>query len=88
MQTTSLSCQELVELVTDYLEAVLAPGVRVVCEGHLAGCSLCRAYLEQMRQTLRVLGTLADEPASPTARDGLIAAFRAWQDGRPRGPVP
>ena len=76
-----LLCQELVELVTDYLEGRLSTDQRQRFEGHLGICSGCRTYLEQMRQTLRVLGRLPEETIEPEARQRLLAAFRDWKRG-------
>ena len=76
-----LPCQELVELVTDYLEGRLPEPQRVRFETHLALCSGCRTYLEQMRQTLRALGRLAEESIQPEAKQRLLVAFRDWRRG-------
>jgi predicted anti-sigma-YlaC factor YlaD len=73
-----LPCQELVELVTDYLEKRLPESTRARFETHLAQCSGCRTYLEQMRQTLRALGRLPTESIEPAAREGLLEVFRDW----------
>ena len=54
-----LSCQELVELVTDYLEGALSRGGRTRFEAHLAGCPHCTLYIEQFRETVRLIGTLS-----------------------------
>lgn len=77
----ALSCQELVELVTDYLEDALAPGDLSRFEQHLAGCGKCRQYLEQLRQTLRVMGTLTQRDLSPEVEKALFGAFRGWARG-------
>jgi anti-sigma factor RsiW len=77
--TNDLPCQELVELVTDYLENRLPVGTRVRFEAHLAQCSACRVYLEQMRQTIRALGRLPTESIEPGARDRLLDVFRDWK---------
>lgn len=74
-----MTCQQLVELVSDYLEDRLAPEERESFEDHLALCADCREYVEQMRVTLRALGRLPEESLSPAARDGLLEAFRIWQ---------
>ncbi len=74
----SLSCQELVELVTDYLEGALAPGDLRRFEDHIAGCGKCTTYLEQMRQTIRVTGTLTPDDLSPEAERELLALFSDW----------
>ena len=64
-----LSCRELVELVTDYLENALSPAERVRFEEHLIACPGCQTYLEQMRQTIDVLGRVTEESLEPAARD-------------------
>jgi anti-sigma factor RsiW len=77
--TDDLPCQELVELITDYLEDRLPPSTRLRFEAHLALCSGCRTYLEHMRQTIRALGRLPTESIAPETRDRLLAVFRDWQ---------
>lgn len=77
-----LTCRELVELVTEYLEDRLAPAERARFEGHLAICAGCQAYVDQMRDTLRALGRLPEERLSAGARETLLAAFREWHAGR------
>ena len=74
-----LTCQELVELVTNYIEGALPPNERARFESHLAICPGCVTYLEQMRQTISLLGTLTETTMSPQARDNLLAAFRRWK---------
>ena len=75
---SGIACQEMVELVTDYLEDGLSWRERRRFERHIAGCDGCSAYLEEMRRTLRVLGRLDEETISPEARDALLHAFRDW----------
>jgi len=76
-----LSCRELVELVTDYLEGALSPDQHSRFEAHVAGCVNCAAYLRQMRETLALLGTLPADALSREAEEELRAAFRDWQAG-------
>ena len=73
-----LPCRELVELITDYLDDRLSSDDRTRFEVHLEACEACRAYLEQFRLTLRVMGRLPEEALSPEASDVLVAAFRGW----------
>jgi hypothetical protein len=73
-----LSCQELVELVTDYLEDSLSPAERARFEGHVAGCPGCDAYLEQMRVTLRLVRASDDLEERPEVGP-LIQVFRDWK---------
>jgi predicted anti-sigma-YlaC factor YlaD len=79
---TGLSCQELIELVTDFFEGVLDPDTRRRVEEHLALCEGCRVYVEQMRDTLRVLGTVPPETLEPVGRERLLEAFRGWSSAR------
>jgi anti-sigma factor RsiW len=78
-QTEPLACQELVELVTDYLEGRLNPADRESFDAHIAGCDACTAYLEQMRVTLQALGRIPEESISAEARAELLVAFREWR---------
>ena len=74
-----ITCQELTELVTAYLEGTLPPEERTRFDNHLLACPHCRLYLEQMRQTIRAIGRLTEESISPAARDALVQAFRGWK---------
>jgi anti-sigma factor RsiW len=74
-----LTCRELVELVSDYLEGTLAPRDRERFEAHIAGCDACPTYVEQMRATLALLGELSTESISPQAERELLFAFRDWK---------
>jgi anti-sigma factor RsiW len=75
----ALSCQELVELVTDYLEGALDDRDVRAFEGHLARCDGCTEYVEQLRATIRVTGTLTPEDLGPEAESALLQAFRDWK---------
>ena len=74
-----LSCHELVELVTDYVEGALDRRTRSRFERHISGCPHCTAYLEQIRETIRLTGMLREDQLEPQARDELLAAFRTWK---------
>lgn len=75
----SLSCQELVELVTDYFEGAISPADRARFEEHLGGCYGCQGYLDQLRRTIRLLGTLTEDNIPGDARDHLLHVFRDWK---------
>ena len=79
-----LTCQELVELVNDYLEDRLDTDERARFERHLAECEGCRAYLEQMRHTIFMLGSLTADSLEGHAKERLVAAFRDWKAARAR----
>jgi predicted anti-sigma-YlaC factor YlaD len=76
-----LTCRELVELVSDYLEGALSEDDRARFESHIEMCEGCTAYLDQMRKTLRMVGALEPEAVSPEAEQELLAAFRGWKSG-------
>src|SRR3954454_11321547 len=77
--TNMISCRELVELVTDYLEDQLDPRQRARFEEHLGACEACITYLDQMRMTIDALGHIPPESLSPDAESELLAAFRDWR---------
>lgn len=79
MSSNELSCQELVELVTEYLEGTLPAPERERFEAHLTICSPCRVYLEQMRQTINTLGRLTEDAIPQDVRHELLEAFRSWK---------
>ena len=79
VQVEQLSCRELVELVTDYLEGALSEEERLRFEEHIGLCNGCRIYLDQMRQTISWLGYLPKEAMTPEAESALLDAFRGWR---------
>jgi anti-sigma factor RsiW len=78
MSERRLTCHEVVEIITDYLEDALSPADRRRVEEHLAGCGGCTAYLEQIRETIRLTGMLTEEQIPEEQRQDLLAAFRTW----------
>jgi predicted anti-sigma-YlaC factor YlaD len=74
-------CQQAVELVTDYLENALPLRERSRFEAHLAGCPHCRAYLDQMRDTMRTLGRIDPGTVPPEVLAGLVAVYRRMRSG-------
>jgi len=77
-----LTCQHLVEVVTDYLEGALSSEQRVAFENHIADCPYCAEYLDQMRLTIALTGSVDAEDLSVLALDTLLGAFRDWKEGR------
>jgi anti-sigma factor RsiW len=74
-----MTCKELVELVTAYLEDVLDAGTRARFEAHLEKCRGCRNYLDQFRITVRTVGRVEDDDLDPAFRNRLLDAFRDWR---------
>jgi Putative zinc-finger len=74
-----VTCQEIVELVTEYLDATLDGETAELFEEHINFCEGCEAYLAQMRHTIATVASV--EPVQPPAviRDRLMSAFREWK---------
>ncbi len=79
MAEPDLTCQDLVDLVTDYLEDALPASERTRFEAHIADCPYCDAYLDQMRRTIRVVRTRRESTLAPEAEEELLRRFRAWK---------
>jgi anti-sigma factor RsiW len=77
-----MTCREVVELMTDYLDGALSAADRSRFEEHIAGCDGCTAYLAELRTTRRVLGKLAEEPIPAGVETELMKAFRDWKSTR------
>ena len=78
----AMSCQQFVEIVTDYLEQQLDEARRLWTDEHLAECDACREYLRQMRETIAALRRLGDETLDADQRERILAAMRT---ARPAG---
>ena len=74
-----MTCRELVELVTAWLDDALSAVDRSRFDAHLVDCPYCRTYLEQMRMTAHLLGGLSEDTIDPAARDALLARFHDWR---------
>jgi anti-sigma factor RsiW len=73
-----LTCQDLVELVTDYLEGALSDTDRARFEEHIALCPMCQVHLEQLRTTIRELGRLREQDIDPAVLAEMQVRFRDW----------
>ena len=76
MDDDELTCQELVEIVTEYLEGALALGERSRFERHLVYCPGCVYYLEQMRKTIELVGELTEDSIPPEVEEGFLQVFQ------------
>lgn len=74
---TRITCQEVVEVVTDYLEGRMTPEDVAVFEAHVDLCDGCKWYVEQMRITVATVGRIEETDVPDELRDTLMAAFRA-----------
>ena len=79
MTRRHMTCQELIDLVTDYLEGDLPQPERARFEDHVAGCDGCRLAVEQFRLTVRTIGRVDEDEVPAPLREALLSAFRAWR---------
>ena len=77
----SITCQEVVELLSAYLDGELDPTTLARVETHLAGCDGCTMVLEEFREMIRLSGGLTVEQVDETQRRTLLEAFRDWTAG-------
>ena len=74
-----ITCQEVVELVNDYLERSLPPDEATVFEQHLNFCDGCDLYVEQLKRTVETVGEIREEDVPAEAKERLLGAFRDWK---------
>ena len=79
MMNYEITCKEVVELVTDYLEQTLLPEVRARFEAHVADCPGCETYIAQVQKTIAMLRKLTEEQMFPGTREELLEMFREWK---------
>jgi anti-sigma factor RsiW len=77
--TEHITCQEVVELVTGYLEGALPADEAALFEQHLNFCEGCVWYVDQIRKTASLVGRVREEDVPAEVRDRLVAAFRDWK---------
>ncbi len=79
---TEFSCQEMIEVVTNYLDDALPPDEQQRFERHLSYCAGCNTYVDQIRETITQTGMVPREESLPPAlREEIVAQFRTWKRG-------
>ena len=73
-----IPCNQVVELLTDYLEGALDPEMRRRVEAHLDLCPPCVVFLDQLRATIDSLEEIPVETLPSDTVDALEAAFRSF----------
>ena len=74
-----ISCQEVVELVTDYLDGAMSPDHVARFDHHLSLCEGCVFYVDQIRMTIAAVGRIDEADVPPGVRDDLVATFRDFK---------
>jgi anti-sigma factor RsiW len=80
LRRKDLACQQVIELLTDYLEGTLSRRQTRRLEAHLRDCPNCSNYLEQFRITIRLSSTIEPEDLSSEAVRDLTELYRRWRD--------
>ena len=81
-----LTCQELTELVNDYLESRLSLWDRLRFRFHVGMCKHCNAFLRARKLTIQTVGRLPAEPIPAEVRDELLRRFKDWKSKSPAAP--
>jgi anti-sigma factor RsiW len=79
LRRRDLVCQQAVELITDYLEGALSRRERRRLEAHLRSCPNCATYLEQIKMTIELTGSIEPDDLTPEARVDLTELYRRWR---------
>jgi Predicted transmembrane transcriptional regulator (anti-sigma factor) len=79
-----LVCQQIIELITEYLDGTLPRSQRRRFEAHIAGCPHCTEYIAQMRTTIRLTGRLQGENLTPEMQDDFAEIYRRWRSEESR----
>lgn len=79
LRRKDIVCQQAVELVTEYLEKTLSRRDRRRFEAHLRACPNCTAYLEQIKLTIELTGTMQPDDLTPEAQADLTELYRRWR---------
>jgi anti-sigma factor RsiW len=74
-----VTCREIVEAITDYLEGAMNPDDRERFERHLGACAGCTRALEQFRATIEVTGRLTEDRVDATQRAASLQLFTRWR---------
>jgi hypothetical protein len=72
-----LTCRDVSELATDYVEDALTPRQRLAMRVHLFLCRMCRTYLDQLAKTRRLLAGRAMSGPSAELEGQILAALQA-----------
>jgi anti-sigma factor RsiW len=79
MTDQALTCHDVIELLSNYIDGVLTADERRRVDEHLALCDGCTTYLEQMRESIRLSGMVSEDQVPESERAALLDAFRDWR---------
>lgn len=85
---SDLTCRELVEVITDYLDGAMSDVNRTRFERHLGECEGCTTVVDQFRSTIETTGRLTEDHVSEKQREAMREVFRQWREAAPSTPGP
>ena len=86
MTDDEMTCREVLELLTEYLEGALPPAAQARVAAHLDDCEPCDRFLQQLTLTISLTATLREDDVPDDVRDSLLSAFRTWRRPGPEAP--
>lgn len=81
-----LTCRDITEIVTDYVEGRMGVWDRLRFQLHIGMCAACREYVRQMKITRAVVGHVHAPPIPDEVKEELIKRFRDWKEGEDVAP--
>lgn len=78
-RASGYTCREVVELVTEYLDGAMRPEDRTTLELHLNFCDGCATFLEQIRTSAALAGSVTPDQIPDDVAEALRTAFREWR---------
>jgi anti-sigma factor RsiW len=79
MTDQALTCHDVIELLSNYIDGALTVEERRRVDEHLDLCDGCTTYLEQMRETIRLSGMVSEDQVPEPEKAALLDAFRDWR---------
>ncbi|WP_439576543.1 anti-sigma factor family protein [Elioraea sp.] len=76
-----LTCREVTERASEYLDGNLPFGRRLAFRLHLLMCRHCRRYVDQLAGTIALVRAAGQEAADPEAADRIVAALKQSRAG-------
>ncbi len=84
-----MKCEEMLALLSEYVDGTVDPGLCEEFERHMAGCNPCQVVVDNIRKTITLYKDGQPYELPTAFRQRLHAALRdRWKQGGPHGPPP
>jgi len=79
-----MKCEELLQLLNEYVDGTVDPAVCAEFEQHMAGCNPCQVVVDNIRQTIQLYRNGQPYELPIEFRTRLHAALRErWKEAHP-----